>query len=295
MHSSWFTKSTPFARFPHFLRPPSSVVLSCWNDHQPKVFPQNRIHRHTFPIGLICTNHADSNTRGRLYVSLTPLHSVDYILKNHRENLNYEREIVVPKGQQDSHRMFGVTLDELMGPDGEFSTVPPVIRDCVAYLRLQGLSEQGLFRRSPSTTILRQLEEAYDRGQRVDIAHYDDPHLAAVLIKKFFRMLPQSIFSEDMYGVIRKCPVPDDEGTRATSIEYVREEVIGGLPGNAQILLNVVIRMWTPFPHTAPRIHFTASRTPSRSLKKFSQEPHGRPQPCRSLHPQPRIQCQPPP
>ena len=138
--------------------------------------------------------------------------------------------------------MFGVELDELMGPDGEFSAVPPVIRDCVAYLRSQGLNERGLFRRSPSSTILRQLEQAYDRGQRVDIVNYDDPHLAAVLIKKFFRMLPQPIFNENMYSIIRKCPVPDDEGTRAASIEYVREQVIGGLPGNAQVLLNVVLR-----------------------------------------------------
>lgn len=194
---------------------------------------------------------------------LALLPSVDCVLKDYRENLNYEREIIVPKDQQGSHRMFGVALDELMGPDGEFSAVPPVIRDCVAYLRSQGLDKQGLFRRSPSTAILRQLEEAYDRGQRVDIAHYGDPHLAAVLIKKFFRMLPQSIFNEDLYSVIRKCPVPDDEGTRAASIEYVREEVIGGLPGNAQVLLNVVIRMWTSLNHTAPHTHFTASRTPS--------------------------------
>jgi len=191
--------------------------------------------------------------------------------------------------------MFGVSLDELMGPDGEFSAVPLVIRDCLAYLRSQGLNKQGLFRRSPSTTILRQLEEAYNRGQRVDIAHYDDPHLAAVLIKKFFRMLPQSIFSEDMYSVIRKCPVPDDEGTRAASIEYVREEIIGGLAGNAQVLLNVVIRTCTSSNYTAPCIHLTASRTPSRSLKEFSQKSHGRPQPCYSLYTQPRTQRQPSP
>jgi hypothetical protein len=191
--------------------------------------------------------------------------------------------------------MFGVALDELMGPDGEFSAVPPVIRDCVAYLRSQGLNEQGLFRRSPSTTILRQLEGAYDRGQRVDIANYGDPHLAAVLIKKFFRMLPHSIFSKDMYNVIRKCPVPDDEGTRAASIEYVREHVIGGLPGNTQVLLNVVLRMWISFNATDQRVYLAASRTPSRSLKKFSQESYGRPQPCRSLYTQPRTQRQPSP
>ena len=220
---------------------------------------------------------------------------VGHGLRHYRENLNHEQEIVVPKDQQAAHRMFGVVLDELMGPDGEFSAVPPVIRDCVEYLRSQGLNEQGLFRRSPSTAILRQLEEAYDRGQRVDIANYGDPHLAAVLIKKFFRMLPQSIFSEDMYSIIRKCPMPDDEGTRAASIEYVREQVIGGLPGNAQVLLNVVLRMWNSFNDTAQCIHRTASRTPSRSLEKFSQESYGCPQPCCGLYTQSPTQCQPPP
>ena len=184
-----------------------------------------------------------------------------------------------------------VELDKRMGPDGEFSAVPPVIRGCVAYLRSQGLNERGLFRRSPSSTILRQLEQAYDRGQRVDIANYDHPHLAAVLIKKFFRMLPQSTFNENMYSIIRKCPVPDDdEGTRAAAIEYVRDQVIGGLPGNAQVLPNVVLPTWTSFNDTTQRIHRTTSRTPSRSLQKFSQESHGRPQPLRGLYAQPHTQ-----
>jgi hypothetical protein len=47
-------------------------------------------------------------------------------------------------------------------------------------LRLSGMEEEGLFRRSPSTVMLKQAQEAYDRGNSHPIAplvlridHYD--------------------------------------------------------------------------------------------------------------------------
>lgn len=130
-----------------------------------------------------------------------------------------------------------------MGPSGESSSIPRPIRDCIAYLRSTGLTDEGLFRRSPSSVLLRQVQDAYDRGQpgvERYLESYGDPHLAAVLIKKFLRSLPEPIFGESMYSVIRKCP--DMESDPEGAVEYVREFVIGGLPGNAQVLLNIVIR-----------------------------------------------------
>ncbi|QRW20436.1 Rho GTPase-activating protein 1 [Rhizoctonia solani] len=99
----------------------------------------------------------------------------------------------------------------LMGPDGESSPVPRVIRDCVEYLRSEGplglnLEVEGLFRRSPNVGLLRSVREAYDRGNQVTLAQYHDPHIAAVLIKKFLRDLPEPIFSGSLYPIIAKCP-----------------------------------------------------------------------------------------
>ncbi|KAF8755131.1 Divergent CRAL/TRIO domain [Rhizoctonia solani] len=98
-----------------------------------------------------------------------------------------------------------------MGPDGESSPVPRVIRDCVEYLRSEGplglnLEVEGLFRRSPNVGLLRSVREAYDRGNQVTLAQYHDPHIAAVLIKKFLRDLPEPIFSGSLYPIIAKCP-----------------------------------------------------------------------------------------
>lgn len=86
----------------------------------------------------------------------------------HSENLKHERTITLPNATPSS-LTFGVPLEQLMGPDGESSPLPRVVRDCVEYLRSDGplglnLEVEGLFRRSPNGAVLRSVREAYDRG-----------------------------------------------------------------------------------------------------------------------------------
>jgi Rho GTPase-activating protein 1 len=177
------------------------------------------------------------------------------------ENLKYEREITVPSAQQSGSRMFGVSLDELMGADGESGGIPRPVKEAIAYLRTERLdgtsplSEQGIFRRSPSSTRLRQVQGCYDRGQVVDLSQFGDANLAAVLIKKYFRALPEPIFPESMFPTIRRCPNPDLDGNREAAIEYIRERIMGELEGNKQVLLNVVFRMSST--HTSKFVSLT--------------------------------------
>jgi hypothetical protein len=135
-----------------------------------------------------------------------------------------------------------------MGPDGESSPLPRVVRDCVEYLRSDGplglnLEVEGLFRRSPNGAVLKIVREAYDRGEfdrevdgrtsyslhnpfriyfcltpclsphtthfqgnQVTLAQYADPHIAAVLLKKFLRDLPEPMFPGTLYPLIARCP-----------------------------------------------------------------------------------------
>ncbi|CAE6461380.1 unnamed protein product [Rhizoctonia solani] len=139
-----------------------------------------------------------------------PLTQIEIAPAVYNENLKHERTITLPPTVPSS-LTFGVPLEQLMGPDGEASPVPRVIRDCVEYLRSEGplglnLEVEGLFRRSPNVGVLRSVREAYDRGNQVTLAQYHDPHIAAVLIKKFLRDLPEPIFSGSLYPIIAKCP-----------------------------------------------------------------------------------------
>lgn len=72
---------------------------------------------------------------GHLY-----LHSeIDLITSYYRENLKFEREIVMPTPSRSN--MFGVPLEELMGYDGEKNGIPRVVKDCIAYLRGRGMPQ----------------------------------------------------------------------------------------------------------------------------------------------------------
>jgi Rho GTPase-activating protein 1 len=96
--------------------------------------------------------------------------------------MKHEREIRLPMPVKQD--IFGVPLEELMGWDAEKGGVPRVVKDAVQYLRetgeppgvygrarahlitlsTTGLEEEGLFRRSPNSALLRHVQEAYDRG-----------------------------------------------------------------------------------------------------------------------------------
>ena len=80
---------------------------------------------------------------------------------------------------------FGVPLEDLMGYNGEKGGIPRVVKDTIQFLRDSGMSlsqyghtkqrlinygsiglaDEGLFRRSPSSVMLRTAQDAYDRGR----------------------------------------------------------------------------------------------------------------------------------
>ncbi len=164
-------------------------------------------------------------------------------------------------------KVFGVPLESLMGERGEKGGVPRVLRDCADFLRSvdplsassptdgdsddadehhqeEGgraplrLCTEGIFRRSPSSALLKAAQEAYDRGS-ASLAtlenNYHDPHIAAVLIKLFFRMLPKPVFSATLYPVIRACPrltagAKEGEGDNSEEvIAYIREHILAAI------------------------------------------------------------------
>lgn len=107
------------------------------------------------------------------------------------------------------------------------------------------MKDEGLFRRSPSSVLLHAAQDAYDRGNVVSLASFNDPNLAAVLIKKYLRDLPDPIFPESCYSTIRRCPIPCREGdtdAELATVRYIREVLLPELVPCALILLSYVLR-----------------------------------------------------
>lgn len=63
-----------------------------------------------------------------------------YIYPHHlpcfRENLKYEREIILPTPVRSN--IFGVPLEDLMGYNGEKGGIPRVVKDAIQFLRDTG-------------------------------------------------------------------------------------------------------------------------------------------------------------
>lgn len=69
-----------------------------------------------------------------------------------------------------------------------------------------------------------------------------DPHLAAVLLKKYLRDLPEPIFPEKLYQTIRRCPPPSDDAADTSSVVYIRDTLLPELPPCVYILLGHYLR-----------------------------------------------------
>ena len=191
-----------------------------------------------------------------------PLTQIDIPPEVLQWNLRYEKHVQLPpqrSSQAGTDKVFGVDLVQLMGEYGENGGVPRVVRDCVEAILgdfdgIRPAEVEGIFRRSPSSALLKTAQESYDRGHPVSLEQYRDPHIPAVLLKVFLRSLPRPIFPASMYGLIRSCPPPplpstDGESAQAQAqaqetIDYLRTRLLPAIePGCSAILLSYVLEM----------------------------------------------------
>ncbi|KAF8937377.1 Rho GTPase activation protein [Dissophora ornata] len=171
---------------------------------------------------------------------VVPLNQVKIPAAVYRHNLNFEETITLPENEQDhANRVFGAPLERLMGPSGE-EGLPKFIQDCIGNLIKNGLYVEGLFRRSPSSAMLKQVRAAYDRGYPINLSEYDI-HISAVLLKLYLRELPTPIFPVTIYEQLQR--QKRDEDKQQTVAEFIRAEVISQASHNNLILMMEVFRL----------------------------------------------------
>ena len=194
-----------------------------------------------------------------------PLTQIDIPPEVLQWNTRYEKHVNLPARSTDvasegsADKVFGIDLVQLMGEYGESGGVPRVVRDCVEAILgdfdgIRPAEVEGIFRRSPSSALLKTAQESYDRGHPVSLEQYRDPHIPAVLLKVFLRSLPRPIFPASLYGLIRACPSPplpssDADGAMLQAqaqetIEYLRTRLLPAIePACCGILLSYVLEM----------------------------------------------------
>ncbi|CAH8650781.1 unnamed protein product [Schistosoma rodhaini] len=143
---------------------------------------------------------------------------------------------VTPEPQQ----QFNVSLQFIKMNNGGRS-IPIVFEDAIDYLRDRGLTTEGIFRRSVSLKQLRDVQNLYNNGETVDLRDYDDPHLAAVLLKSFLRELTEPLLTFELYDEIL-----NTSGLGAKEkVALAKKLILMKLPDDNYEILNFLIRFLT--------------------------------------------------
>lgn len=114
-------------------------------------------------------------------------------------------------------RQFGVSLS-FIKENNENVAIPPIVSQCVEFLsQPDALETEGLFRRSANVTLVREAQAKCNRGELVDFR--DNVHLAAVLLKRFFRELEEPLLTYELYDDIMQFQsIPKEERPRHVKI-----------------------------------------------------------------------------
>ncbi|XP_054456488.1 rho GTPase-activating protein 22 isoform X3 [Anoplopoma fimbria] len=104
--------------------------------------------------------------------------------------------------------VFGQHLEETMlyeAQCGPQRLVPVLVEQCVCFIREHGLQEEGLFRAPGQTNHVRELQDAFDRGEKPVFDSSTDVHTVASLLKLYIRELPEPIIPFSKYTQFLSC------------------------------------------------------------------------------------------
>ncbi|XP_012736068.2 rho GTPase-activating protein 22 isoform X2 [Fundulus heteroclitus] len=141
-----------------------------------------------------------------------------------RSNISHESLLLMANSQSDMEEwvrairraiwaplgggVFGQHLQATMsyeaqcGPQRE---VPLLVELCASFIREQGLKEEGLFRAPGQTNHVRELRDAFDRGEKPVFDSSTDVHTVASLLKLYIRELPEPIIPFSKYTQFLSC------------------------------------------------------------------------------------------
>ncbi|CAF3551510.1 unnamed protein product [Rotaria socialis] len=119
-------------------------------------------------------------------------------------SLNYSRREGTFKRQASKRSLavFGKSIEKLIStPNGHINGIPRIIVKCIEMVEQDGLVETGIYRVCCVASDLQKLRAQFDRDYRhgEEMLAQKNVHVAANLLKLFFRELPEPLFSSAYY------------------------------------------------------------------------------------------------
>ncbi|XP_061887274.1 rho GTPase-activating protein 24 [Entelurus aequoreus] len=138
--------------------------------------------------------------------------------------------------------IFGQKLEETVRYERRFGNklAPMLVEQCVDFIRQRGLHEEGLFRLPGQANLVKELQEAFDCGEKPLFDCNTDVHTVASLLKLYLRELPEPVIPfhkyEDFLSCTKLLGKDDDAGTKEL------RKLVQGLPPVNYNLLKYICR-----------------------------------------------------
>ncbi|KAM9734611.1 LOW QUALITY PROTEIN: rho GTPase-activating protein 24 [Menidia menidia] len=112
--------------------------------------------------------------------------------------------------------IFGQKLEETVRYERRFGNklAPMLVEQCVDFIRQWGLREEGLFRLPGQANLVKELQDAFDCGEKPSFDSNTDVHTVASLLKLYLRELPEPVIPFQKYEEFLACAkllAKDDE------------------------------------------------------------------------------------
>ncbi|KAF0031590.1 hypothetical protein F2P81_016145 [Scophthalmus maximus] len=97
--------------------------------------------------------------------------------------------------------IFGQKLEETVRYERRFGNklAPMLVEQCVDFIRQWGLQEEGLFRLPGQANLVKELQDAFDCGEKPSFDCNTDVHTVASLLKLYLRELPEPVIPFHKY------------------------------------------------------------------------------------------------
>ncbi|XP_030631120.1 rho GTPase-activating protein 22 [Chanos chanos] len=103
--------------------------------------------------------------------------------------------------------IFGQCLEDTVQYEKKFGPrlVPLLVEQCVDFIRERGLNEEGLFRMPGQANLVKELQDAFDCGDKPLFDSNTDVHTVASLLKLYLRELPEPVIPFSKYEDFLTC------------------------------------------------------------------------------------------
>ncbi|XP_049645712.1 rho GTPase-activating protein 24 isoform X2 [Suncus etruscus] len=103
--------------------------------------------------------------------------------------------------------IFGQKLEDTVRYEKRYGNrlAPMLVEQCVSFIRQRGLKEEGLFRLPGQANLVKELQDAFDCGEKPSFDSNTDVHTVASLLKLYLRELPEPVIPYAKYEDFLSC------------------------------------------------------------------------------------------